>query len=262
MNLQGVLHDLVDCLEADTDCALRWEQVREWPDGAVRVFQQAGWIRASTAASEVVCPGCERACYMPVHTRPTQEGQTTKAFVACDKSENMGLITVPPRLLQQWQVSLVRIAAWIAASLGLRLRPKHDRGSGIIWLGKMQGRKRLSEILVTTSAPISMAASGHSLPLEQVVDVSDGKPVIDRAAILDLVDRPPPEKIGRYQPSTNKRDARKLGTQEMYESWRKALRQLRQRRPNMSNVWYSQQIAKMDIARNRSAETIRKNMKL
>ena len=47
----------------------------------------------------------------------------------------------------------------------------------------------------------------------------------------------------------------------LYESWRKEYRTLKKRRPDMSDVWYSQQIAKMDIAKGRSAGTIKKNMK-
>jgi hypothetical protein len=47
----------------------------------------------------------------------------------------------------------------------------------------------------------------------------------------------------------------------MYGQWRKAYRELKKKRPNMSDVWYSQQIAKLDIALGRDAETIRKQMK-
>ncbi len=47
----------------------------------------------------------------------------------------------------------------------------------------------------------------------------------------------------------------------MYEAWRKAYRDLKKQRRNMSDVWYSRQIAKMNIANGRSAETIRKHMK-
>jgi hypothetical protein len=47
----------------------------------------------------------------------------------------------------------------------------------------------------------------------------------------------------------------------MYESWRKAYRELRREKPGKSDVWYSQQIAKSDIAKDRDAETIRKQMK-
>jgi hypothetical protein len=47
----------------------------------------------------------------------------------------------------------------------------------------------------------------------------------------------------------------------MHGRWQKAYRSLRKKRPNMSGVWYSQQIAKQDIATGRKAETIRKHMK-
>jgi hypothetical protein len=47
----------------------------------------------------------------------------------------------------------------------------------------------------------------------------------------------------------------------MYKSWQKAYRSLKKQRPNMSDVWYSQLIAKQDIAAGRNPETIRKHMK-
>lgn len=74
-----------------------------------------------------------------------------------------------------------------------------------------------------------------------------------------------PEKQSRakdhYQPSTARRDARKLETRAMHERWRKAYRDLKRKHPDKSDVWYSLQIAKTEGARRRSAETIRKQMK-
>lgn len=64
-----------------------------------------------------------------------------------------------------------------------------------------------------------------------------------------------------YTPNNARREARKLDTEAKYASWQKAYRRLLKNRPNMSDVWYSQQIAKMDIANGSSPETIRKNMK-
>lgn len=65
----------------------------------------------------------------------------------------------------------------------------------------------------------------------------------------------------RYTPSNARREARKLDTQAMYKTWRKAYRNLKKKNPHITDVWCSQKIAKMDIARGRNAETIRKNMK-
>jgi ribosomal protein L20 len=65
----------------------------------------------------------------------------------------------------------------------------------------------------------------------------------------------------RYMPSNARREARKLATQALYEAWRKAYRDLKKQHRNMTGVWYSRRIEKMDIANERSAETIRKHMK-
>ena len=65
-------------------------------------------------------------------------------------------------------------------------------------------------------------------------------------------------------PRTNpavRREARKLNTQSMQAKWQKEYRKLKKSRQSMSDVWYSQRIAGMDIADGRSAETIRKHMK-
>ena len=47
----------------------------------------------------------------------------------------------------------------------------------------------------------------------------------------------------------------------MHASWQKKYRELKRSKPGKTDTWYAQQIAKMDIAQGRDAETIRKNMK-
>jgi hypothetical protein len=58
-----------------------------------------------------------------------------------------------------------------------------------------------------------------------------------------------------------RREASKIETQDKYKSWQKQYRALRKKHPNMSDVWCSQRIARMDIGSGNSAETIRRNMK-
>jgi hypothetical protein len=71
-----------------------------------------------------------------------------------------------------------------------------------------------------------------------------------------------PDKL--YEPSNVKREAGKLNTQAMYKSWQKAYRDLEKIHKNKhkSDVWYSKQIARMEIAKGRNADTIRGHMKL
>lgn len=98
------------------------------------------------------------------------------------------------------------------------------------------------------------------VPLAEFIEVLDGAYSLDTAQIRRLVDASTTAD-NRYTPSNIMLETRKLNTQAMYESWRKEYRALRRRRPGMSDVWYSLQIAKMDVARGRDSETIRKQMK-
>jgi len=113
-----------------------------------------------------------------------------------------------------------------------------------------------------TAASVLLNVSGHSRPLSEVVNFERGHLSIDRAAILAMVDLPPvSEAAGRYQPSTARREARKLETQAMHKRWQKAYQALKQKNRDKSDMWCSLQIAKTDNPQGRSAETIRKHMK-
>jgi hypothetical protein len=63
-------------------------------------------------------------------------------------------------------------------------------------------------------------------------------------------------------PPTNTiwREARKLETRAKYRIWQTEYRRLKKKRPDKSDVWYAQQIAKLPIGDGSSAETIRKHM--
>lgn len=107
---------------------------------------------------------------------------------------------------------------------------------------------------------LSLAAGNNGVPLAELVGFRDGEYSVDAAVIRKLVDAATTAD-SRYTSSNARREARKLDTQATYESWRKAYRDLKKQRRSMSDVWYSQKIAKLDIAARRDAETIRKHMK-
>lgn len=66
-----------------------------------------------------------------------------------------------------------------------------------------------------------------------------------------------------YKPSNVKREAGKLKTQKMYQTWQKKYRELVKihGHKNMSGEWYSQQIAKLEIAKGRNSNRILRMMK-
>jgi len=51
-------------------------------------------------AKSVVCPGCERACAMAVHTVSRADGKAA-SFVVCDKRDDINRVAIPDDLLKQ-----------------------------------------------------------------------------------------------------------------------------------------------------------------
>lgn len=111
-----------------------------------------------------------------------------------------------------------------------------------------------------TSGTLTLVVGHSKVPLADLIEFRQGTYKLDALPIRKLADSATTVD-DRYTPGIVKREARKLETQAMYESWRKAYRELQRKRPGMSGVWYSKQIAKTDIAQGRDSETIRKRMK-
>ncbi|MFQ5637714.1 MAG: hypothetical protein ACE5IR_06925 [bacterium] len=259
MTLDDVLQDLIQCLGSQGDSIIAWEEVQAWPEEAVEIFQNAGWIKPTVSAKSVVCPGCEESCFMPVHIPPTKQGKLVQAFVACDQRDDMGRVPIPSGALQQWQVTENQLTNWLAREISVRGKPKRDRETKSFLIGDVQGKKRTGRLELVFKEPVTLKASEHPLSLNEIVFLDGHQLKIDRAAILDLIDRPPTS--DRYIPSIARREARKLETQAIYKSWQKAYRTLKRKNSDKSDNWCALQIAKMDIAQGRGSETIRKNMK-
>ena len=104
MTLENILSDLILRSPKDNG-TVSWEQVREWPKGALEIFLNTGWIKPKEPAKSVVCPGCEENCFMPVNVYPTEKGKPFRpSVVACDKRDDIGLVKIAPERLQQWQL--------------------------------------------------------------------------------------------------------------------------------------------------------------
>jgi hypothetical protein len=235
------------------------DELSRWPGEAVRSLKsQKLLVRASPAVS-VVCPGCEQECTMPVHTLPFGAGKAA-SFVVCDKRDDISRVEVPGERLRQWRCGAEAVGAFVAQSLGLRADNQRKMDAGRWELGLVTGKKRSQMVCLRANGALELVAGDTAVPLAELVRFGTEGYSVDCEAILQLVDTATTGD-SRYTPSGARRESRKLKTQALHESWRKAYRALKQRHPGMSDKWYSQQIAKMDIAKERSAETIRKHMK-
>ena len=262
MTLLEPLLELLERVEASRGAAalLSDAELSRWPAEAVRGLKSQRLLAKASPAASVTCPGCEQECTMPVYTLPAGAGAAA-SFVVCDKRDDINRVEVSAARLRQWRCGVEAVAAFVARSLGLRDDNPRKTEAGLWELGLIKGRKRSQMVCLRASERLELVAGQNAVPLPELVGFGAEGYSVDREAIRQLVDDSTTGD-SRYTPSNARREARKLDTQALYEKWRKEYRALKQRRPGMSGVWYSQQIAKMDIAAGKSAETIRKHMKL
>jgi hypothetical protein len=255
------LIELLDRVGANQGAAVlvNDDELRQWPSEAVKAMQSQRLVAKARPAASTICPGCEHQCVMQVHTIPAA-ARSAVSFFVCDKRSDTNRVPVPAGRLIQWQCNAELVCRFIAASLGLR-RSDRQTASADFWkIGVATGNKRCQMLCLQADGGLTLVVGGNKVPLAELIAFCDGQYSLDGAMIRRMVDATTTAN-NRHTPSQVKREARKLDTQAMYESWRKAYRELRKKRRDMSDVWYSEQIAKMDIAQHRDPETIRKNMK-
>ena len=256
-----VVLERLGCADQARGAFFFWDEVKDWPSGALDVLVTSGLLQQAQPMATIECDGCEERCSnKPVVVYPAQEGKPGRAFIVCDEPDDMGRIKVSFDRMKQWQSNADAVCGFIAASLGLR-RSNQQADSANLWnIGIATGGKRSQMLCLKADGVLSLVAGNNALPLAELINYDNNAYSLDGAMIRQLVDSATTAD-NRYTPSNAKREARKLDTQAMYVSWRKEYRALKKKHPNMSDVWYSQQIAKMPIAKGRDACTIKKNMK-
>ncbi len=255
------LLELLERVEASRGAAalVSEEELGRWPVEAVRKLKSQKLLVKASPAVSVVCPGCEQECTMPVHTLPSGTGAAA-SFVVCNKRDDINRVEVPAARLRQWRCDAEAVGAFVARRLGLRFGNRGKTDAGLWELGLVTGKKRSQMVCLRANEVLELVAGQNAVPFAELVRFGLDSYSVDSEAIRQLVDTATAGDP-RHTPSNAQREARKLKTQARHERWQKEYRTLKQRRPGMSDVWYSQRIAKLDIAQGKSAETIRKHMK-
>ena len=145
------------------------------------------------------------------------------------------------------------------AQLGLRRSRHRIDESGTQPLGLAAGDTRHQMLGLRTHGDVTLVVADTAVALADLIDFERGAYVLDTAAIRHFVDAATTADP-HYTPSTTRREAQTRDTQARYARWQRAYRALKQRRPQMSDVWYARQIAKQEIAAGCHASTIRKHM--
>lgn len=262
MTFNDVLVELIESLRAETKSVLiSWDTVQHWPEGALETFLQLGLLIPAPAAQSIECHACENHCFMDVLIVQT-DSASTRAFIVCDDTDmqsQIGRVSLPLDRLHQWQGSVNLLSGVIAGVLGLKDKIHFAANQSVIKLGMLQS-KRGRRWVTFNSSDLSLEVNHHSRPIEELLYFDEQRQVIDQNAIDELLDRDPLNISKKYTPSITKRELRKLETFAMHQNWQDEFLRLKGVYPNKPNTWHAARIAKMDIAKGKDAETIRKIM--
>jgi hypothetical protein len=262
MTPQAALIELLARMGASQDAAtqLNNHELNQWPDAAVAAMKTQRLLVKAQPAISAICPGCERDCVMPVQTRIRPSRQAV-SFIDCDKRSDVSRVPVPVERLVQWRCTDDAVCGFVAASLGLRRSDKRRPASAnFLEIGMATGDKRIQMLGLQTDGELRLVAGSSKFPLADLIEYCDGAYSVDDVRVRLLVDAATTAD-SRYTPSNAMREASKLETQKQYQTWQKAYRALKRKRPGMSDVWYSNQIEKTHNPKGRDADTIREHMK-
>ena len=238
-----------------------WDEVNAWPVGTLELLKENGLLKPAPPMNTIVCDGCEESCDMPVVIYPAQENRPARAFVECDKRDDIGRVMVNVDRMTQWRCTIDAVCNFIASSLALRRSDKKIAIADLWEIGVAKGLKRSQMLCLQASGALVLVAGGNTLPLIDLIEYREGAYSLDGLLVRQLVDAATTAD-NRYTPSNARREAGKLHTQAIYETWQKEYRRFIKTHPNMPDTWYSKQIAKnKTIANGRSAGTIKKHMK-
>lgn len=78
------------------------DEVAEWPDGLFDQLLADKLLTPDEPAHVLECRGCEQACFMPVEVMAAEGKRPARAFIACDKREDVGRVKVDFARMRQW----------------------------------------------------------------------------------------------------------------------------------------------------------------
>ncbi|MGO9174801.1 MAG: hypothetical protein ACLQED_01460 [Desulfobaccales bacterium] len=235
------------------------DELRQWPSEAVKAMKSQRLVTKARPAASVICPGCEQECVMPVHTVPATT-RSAVSFIVCDKLSDINRVPLSAGRLIQWQCDAELVCGFVAARLGVRHSDRQTANADLWEIGVASGNKRRQMLCLQADGGLTLGVGGNKVTLAEFIIFDGGQYLLDGDIIRQMVDAATTAD-NRYTPSQVKREARKLETRALHASWQKKYRQLKRSKPGKIDRWYANQIAKMDIAHDRKAETIRKNMK-
>lgn len=126
---------------------------------------------------------------MPVTVYPAQDDKPGRAFITCDKRDDIGRVRVDFRRMGQWTCSPERVADVLARLLDTR-RSDGDGASRRWDVGVLKGVKHSAHVVLAIERELRLHVAGHDLALADVLELGDKGLAVDRRALTRCVDSP------------------------------------------------------------------------
>lgn len=166
------------------------DEAADWPAGEIDLLIKVGLLRRAEPAQRIECKGCEQICFMPVNVLPAEGNRPARAFISCDKRDDIGRVPVEMRRLEQWQTTSDMIADVLAQLLGLS-RTASKQGDGKRWdIGVLRGKKHKSLVTLLADDNLNLSLAGHTVPLIEVMAIEKNALTLDKGELIRLVDKP------------------------------------------------------------------------
>jgi hypothetical protein len=164
------------------------DEAAQWPESALEALIKSGLLEHAEPAQVIECDGCERNCFMPVYVRLAEGNRPARAFISCNKPEDVGRVPVELGRLTQWRITGGMLAGALARLLGFT-NPPHEDSVGKRWtLGRMKGEEYKGEVTLTVDRCVTLTIADQNIPLVHVLTLNSCGLKADKDALLRLAD--------------------------------------------------------------------------
>jgi hypothetical protein len=233
-------------------------QVVTWPPPFFDALLEASLLQPAGSAQVVVCPGCDHACPMNVHFDSHPGTGNSRAFVVCDRRDDIGFVDLDDRDLHQWQLSRHQLADFLAKQLSV-VPSGTLADAGAITLGWATSKHGRRQVRLQFEPAPQLSLDDHKILLDQLVSWNGTALVVDHELFRLIADQRPV--LTRYSRSTARREARKLDTRDRHLRWQRTYLHHKQEHPEWSDEAIATLISQNDPGPKRRPETVRRYMK-
>jgi hypothetical protein len=160
----------------------------QWPEGALGPLVKSGLLGRAEPAQVIECDGCERNCFMPIHIRPAEGNRLARAFISCDKPEDVGRVPVELGRLAQWRITGAMLAGAMARLLGFNKPPQEDSMGNRWTLGRLKGKECKGEVKLSVDGGATLTIADQSMPLVHALTLNRRGLKADKDVLVRLVD--------------------------------------------------------------------------